>query len=186
MRPAIIITDMIEDFVRPDGPLPIGEEGLKIIPNLCELIDLCRQKVWPVVYANDALMADDFLFQSRMKPHAIRGTAGAGLIGELRSEPSDLLIHKPRFSAFFKTDLDIELRERGIDTVVLGGIATEVCILSTAYEAVCHNFEVIVLEDCCASRSKETHGLVISMLKKSPLYPLLRVTTLSVFLRSLP
>lgn len=185
MKAAIIISDMIEDFIRRDGPLPIGEEGLKIIPNLRQLADLCRRKALPLVYANDALMPDDFLFRSRMRPHAIRGSAGARLISELRAEPSDLIIRKQRFSAFFKTDLDITLREWGVDTIVLGGIATEVCVLSTAYDGVCHNFEVIVLEDCCASRSRETHEKVISVMKKSPLFPLLRVITLSDLLKLL-
>lgn len=185
MKPAIVITDMIEDFLRPDGPLPIGEEGLKIIPNLQQLAALCHQKALPLVYANDALTADDFLFRSRMKPHAIKGTAGDALIRELRAEPSDFIIHKRRFSAFFETGLDVTLRGWGVDTVVLGGIATEVCVLATAYDGVCHDFEVIVLEDCCASRFRQTHEKVISLLRKGPLYPLLKVMTLGGVFKSL-
>lgn len=174
---------MLEDFIRLDGPLPVGEEGLKIIPNLQELVRLGREKSIPLVYANDALGSDDFLFGARMKPHAIVGTAGARVIDELRPEPSDLIVDKRRFSAFFKTDLDITLNQWKIDTIVLGGVATEVCVLSTAYDGVSHNFRTIVIEDCCSSRFKEIHGKVISVLKESPLYPLLKVMTLSDFWR---
>jgi nicotinamidase/pyrazinamidase len=181
MKAAVIITDMLEDFIRPDGALPVGEEGLKIIPNLQQLIRLCRQSALPLVYANDALMPNDFLFMARMKPHALRGTTGARVIEELRPETSDVIVPKRRFSAFFKTDLDITLREWGIDTIVLGGVATEVCILSTAYDAVCNNFHTIVLEDCCASRFGEIHEKVVAVLKKSALYPLLKVMTLTDF-----
>jgi nicotinamidase/pyrazinamidase len=184
MKQAIIISDMLEDFIRPDGALPVGEEGLKIIPNLQRLIAFCRQKELPIIYANDALMPGDFLFKSRLNPHGIRGTAGARIISELKPEAGDVIVHKRRFSAFFKTDLDITLREWGAGTVVIGGVSTEICVLSTAYDAVCNNFEAIVLEDCCASRLTETRDRVLEVLRKSPLYPLLRVMPLSDFLQS--
>lgn len=179
MKQALIISDMLEDFIRLDGPLPLGEEGLKIIPKLQELIRFCREKAIPVVYSNDALKPDDFLFTSRMNPHAISGTAGAQVIGELMPEEGDLIVDKPRFSAFFKTDLDMTLRRWGVDTVVIGGVSTEVCVLSTAYDAVCHDFKVIVLDDCCASRFPETRDRVLYLLRKTPLFPLLRVMSLA-------
>jgi len=179
MKQALIISDMLEDFIRADGPLPVGEEGLKIIPALQTLIKFCREKAIPVVYANDALMPDDALFKSRMNPHAIRGTAGAQVISELKPEAGDLIVPKPRFSAFFKTNLDVTLKEWGVDTIVLGGVATEICVLSTAYDAVCHDFNVIVLDDCCASRFRETRDRVLDLLRKTPLYPLLKVMSLA-------
>lgn len=181
MKQALIISDMLEDFIRLDGPLPMGEEGHKIIPNLQKLISFCREKSIPVVYSNDALKPDDFLFTSRMNPHAIRGTAGAQVIEELKPAAGDLIVDKPRFSAFFKTDLDVTLREMGIETVVIAGISTEVCVLSTAYDAVCHDFKVIVLDDCCASRFPETRDRVLFLLRKTPLYPLLKVMSLTDF-----
>ncbi|MFC1991126.1 cysteine hydrolase family protein [Chloroflexota bacterium] len=182
MKPAIIIVDMLEDFISPDGPLPVGEEGLKIISSIKKLLDACREKSILIVYSNDALQPDDFLFQSRMKPHGIKDTSGAQLINELKPEVSDLVMHKPRFSAFFKTDLSNTLKERGIDTLVIGGVATEICVLSTAYDGICHGFRVIVLDDCCASRFKNTHHQIIAILKRSPLYPLLKIMTLAEFL----
>jgi len=181
MKQALIISDMLEDFICLDGPLPVGEEGIKIIPNLQTLIRFCRGKTIPIVYSNDALPPDCFLFKSRMNPHAIQGTAGAQVIRELQPEAGDLIVEKPRFSAFFKTDLDVTLREWGVDTVVIGGISTEVCVLSTAYDAVCHDFNVIVLDDCCASRFPETRDRVLTLLRKTPLYPLLKVMSLADF-----
>lgn len=182
MRAAAVITDMVADFIRLDGPLPVGEEGLKIIPRLQELIKVCRAAGIPIIFSNDALMPNDFLFQSRMKPHGIRGTAGVQVIEELQPQDSDLVMEKRRLSAFFKTDLDITLREWNVDTIVLGGVATEVCILSSAYDGISHGFKVIVLEDCCASRFRKTHDHIMAVLKKSPLYPLLQVMTLPKFI----
>lgn len=179
MKMALIITDMVADFIRLDGPLPVGEEGLKIIPRLQELIGICRNKSVPIVFSNDALMPNDFLFQSRMRPHGIRGTAGVEVIDELQPQSTDLIMQKRRLSAFFKTDLDITLREWGIDTIILGGVATEACVLSSAYDGISHDFKVIVLEDCCASRFRQTHEHIIAVLKVSPLFPLLRVMNLA-------
>lgn len=181
MKQALIISDMLEDFIRMDGPLPMGEEGVKIIPNLQALIRFCRGKAIPIVYSNDALFPDCFLFKSRMNPHAIQGTAGAQVISELQPEAGDLIVEKPRFSAFFKTDLDVTLRKWGVETVVIGGVSTEVCVLSTAYDAICHDFNVIVLDDCCASRFPETRDRVLYLLRKTPLYPLLKVMSLADF-----
>lgn len=185
MKIAVIITDMVEDFIRLDGPLPVGAEGFKIIPKLQKLIEICREKTVPVIFANDALMPNDFLFKSRMRPHGIRGTAGVQVIDELKPQDSDLIIQKRRLSAFFKTDLDITLREWKIDTIVLGGVATEACVLSSAYDGISHDFKAIVLEDCCASRFRQTHEHIIAVLKVSPLYPLLRVMTLAELVNSL-
>ena len=179
MKPAVIITDMVNDFIKLDGPLPVGEEGLKIIPRLQELISVCREKSVPIIYANDALLPNDFLFNSRMKPHGIRGTAGVEVIDELKPESSDLIVHKRRLSAFFKTDLDITLREWNVDTIVVGGVAAEICVLSTAYDGISNNFKVIVVEDCCASRFRDIHSHIMAVLKASPMYPLLRVMTLA-------
>lgn len=181
MKQALIVSDMLEDFIKFDGPLPVGEEGIKIIPNLQKLIRFCREKSIPIVYSNDALQPDCFLFQSRMNPHAIAGTPGAQVISELKPEAGDLIVDKPRFSAFFKTDLDLTLKKWGVETVVIGGISTEVCVLSTAYDAVCHDFNVIVIDDCCASRFPETRDRVLYLLRKTPLYPLLKVMSLADF-----
>jgi len=182
MRLAIIIIDMLEDFLRSEAPLPVGEEGLKIIPGIQQLLAVARQKRIPIIYSCDALLPNDFLFQSIMSPHGIQGTPGAQVISELKPQESDLVVPKRRFSAFFKTDLDITLKELETDTIVIGGVSTEVCIISTAYDSVCNNFRTIILDDCCASRHKETHGQILDILRRSPLRPLLRIMSLAEFL----
>ena len=185
MKLAVVITDMVNDFIKLDGPLPVGEEGLKIIPRLQKLIGVCREEKIPVILANDALMPNHLMFKSLMKPHGILGTSGVEIIEELNKEKDNLIVHKRRLSAFFKTDLDITLKEWDIDTIVVGGVAAEICVLSTAYDAISHNYKAIVLEDCCASRFKEIHSHIIAVLKASPMYPLLRVMTLEKFLQVL-
>ena len=60
MKPAVIITDMVNDFIKLDGPLPVGEEGLKIIPQTAKINQRLPWKNIPIIYANDALLPNDF------------------------------------------------------------------------------------------------------------------------------
>ena len=118
-----------------------------------------------------------------MKVHALRGTQGAEVIDDLKPEPKDIILPKRRFSAFFKTDLDQTLRMLGVDTIVVTGITTEVCVLMTVMDGLSHDFSVILLEDCSASRKKEFHQGCLSLYRDFALYPLLRIMTLDEFLK---
>jgi len=70
---------------------------------------------------------------------------------------SDVIITKRQWSAFHGTELDLQLRRRRITTVLLGGIATNFGVESTARQAWEHNYDVVVLEDLCTSVSAELH-----------------------------
>ena len=73
-------------------------------------------------------------------------------------EPGDLVVTKRQWGAFHGTDLDLHLRRRGIDTVVLGGIATNMGVESTARDAYECGYEQVFVEDACASFSEEMHA----------------------------
>jgi nicotinamidase-related amidase len=118
-----------------------------------------------------------------MKVHALRGTKGAEVVDDLKPEPADIVLPKRRFGAFFKTDLDQTLRTLGIDTIVVTGITTEFCVLMTALEGLCHDFSVIILENCAASRSKELRQGCLNLYRENVLDPLLRIMTLDEFLK---
>jgi nicotinamidase-related amidase len=182
MKPAIIVVDMLKDTFKENSQLPITREGRKIIPNLQKLLKESREKGFPIVYACDSFLKEDFL-QGKSKLYSLQGTPGAEVIDELKPEPTDMILPKRRFSAFFKTDLDQQLRDRGVDTIVVTGIATEVCVLTTAMDGFCHDFYVFFLEDCTASRTPEVHRACLGSYRDSPLHPLLRVMTLDEFIK---
>jgi nicotinamidase-related amidase len=125
----------------------------------------------------------DFIFKGKMKVHALRGTKGAEVVDDLTPEPADIFLPKRRFSAFFKTDLDQTLRMLGVDTIVVTGITTEVCVLMTVMDGLSHDFSAIILEDCTASRKKESHEGCLSLYRDFALYPLLKVMNLEEFLK---
>ena len=90
-------------------------------------------------------------------------------------QDDDLWLPKPRFSAFFDTDLDNWLRERGVGLCVVGGIATHICVLATVMDAICHDVKAVMLEDGSASYSEQLHEQTLGLYRRNPLYPLLRV-----------
>ena len=183
MKPAIIVVDMVKDNFKEGSRLQITQEGRAILPNLRRLLEEGRRRDFPVIFACDSFLREDFIFKGKMKPHSLRGTKGSEVTDELKLEPSDIFLPKRRFSAFFKTDLDQTLRVFGVDTIVVTGIAAEFCVLTTVMDGLCHDLCAILLEDCTASSNKEKHQGCLSLYRDTVLYPLLRVMTLDQFLQ---
>ena len=183
MKPAIIVVDMLKDNLKESPRNPFFQEGKSIIPNLQRLLEESRKKGFPIIFACDSFLEGDFIFKGKMKIHSLRGTQGAEVIDELKPEPSDIILPKRRFSAFYKTDLDQTLRVFGVDTIIVTGITTEVCVLMTAMDGLCHDFLVILLEDCSTSRNKDFHQGCLSLYRDFSLYPLLKIMTLEEFLK---
>ena len=76
-------------------------------------------------------------------------------------EPGDIVVRKVRVGAFSTTDLDAQLRGAGVDTLVLAGVSTSGVVLSTVRDAADHDYRLYVLEDGCADRDPEVHGLLM-------------------------
>jgi nicotinamidase/pyrazinamidase len=180
MKPAVIIVDMLEDsFKEPRNPERAEE---KIVQPMHSFLKTCRSISIPVLFANDSFLKEDFIFKGKLKPYALRGTPGGQVLHDLMPEPTDIILEKRRFSAFFKTDLDQTLRTYGIDTVAIGGINTHVCVVATALDAICHDFYTILLEDLCAAARREHHESTMNNHRRSPLSPLFRVMASGEFL----
>jgi nicotinamidase/pyrazinamidase len=175
MKPALLIVDMLKDTFDGHGDTPLVQAAQLFLPRLNEWLDWFHEKKLPVIFACDSFYTDDFIFRGRMEPYSLRGTRGAEVIDELHRNASDIVLEKRRFSAFFKTDLDQTLRTLGADTVIIAGIATHVCVLGTALDALSNDFSAIILEDCCAAHRKEYHEPVLNAFRKTPLFPLLQV-----------
>ena len=181
MRAAVIVVDMLEGNYgkRRDGT----REEEKIIVPVRDFLKRARGLSLPVIFACDSFLEEDFIFKGKMAPHALRGTEGTRPLKELAPEEGDIILEKRRFSAFFKTDLDQTLRTLGIETVAVAGINTHFCVLATAFDAFCHDFHTIILEDLSASHKKRIHENFLEPYRNSPLYPVFRVMRSDEFLR---
>lgn len=174
-KAALLIIDMVKDNFIDSKKLPITQLAKQTIAPINRLSSEFRKRSFPVVFSTDAFHEDDFIFSARMKPHSLTGTSGAEVIDELDRKDEDLWLPKPRFSAFFDTDLHLWLRERDVTLCAVAGIATNICVLTTVMDALCHNFKAVFLEDCSATYSESLHEQTLGLYRRNPLYPLLRV-----------
>jgi len=162
MRMSVIVVDMLNDFVT--GTLKC-ERALKIIPNIQRLLDFARKKKIPVIYVSDAHLPSVDEELELWPPHAIVGTKGAEVVEELKPVEGDYTLQKRRYSAFYETGLDPLLRELKVDTVVLVGLVTNVCIQHTAADAFFRGYRIIIPEDCVEAPTEETQKTAIKYLK---------------------
>ncbi|HJO05444.1 MAG TPA: isochorismatase family cysteine hydrolase [Acidobacteriota bacterium] len=150
-RTGLVIVDMQNDFVRPDGKLPVpGAE--ETIPRIRELMSFARQHGLTVIYTQDSHGADDPEFEV-WGEHARIDTPGWEIIEELqpRSDGGDLVFRKDRYDGFFGTDLEASLERLGIDTLIICGTVANICVLSTAASAAIRWHQVILPLDAVSA-----------------------------------
>lgn len=153
MKPAVIVIDMLHDFVGGALANPLARP---VIPAIAALLRGARERRWPVVYANDAHLPGDF--EERVwGPHALAGTPGARVIEELHPHPGDLELPKRVYSSFHETGLDLYLRQHAVDTVILTGQHTNICVRHTAADALYRGYHIIVPPDAVAAFTPEAH-----------------------------
>lgn len=153
MPDALLIIDFQNDFIPPDGALAV-EGGAEIVDRLNRE---ARSDDYEVVVATrDWHPPEHGSFEPQggeWPPHCVRGTAGAELYPALEREPIDLVFDKGEdpelggYSAFERGQLAGWLRERGVDRLVIGGLATDVCVRQSALDGLEAGFEVTVLRD---------------------------------------
>jgi ureidoacrylate peracid hydrolase len=154
---AVLVVDIQNDFCSPhDAP-----EAARMLPRLRELVAQARRAGAQLVFTkginSDSAASEVWLSRPTVRVHGRQpcrpDTPGADYHPDFRPQAGDLEIVKYRYSAFLGTSLELRLRALGIRTVVMTGIATNVCVESTARDAFQHDFYVVMLEDCMETNS---------------------------------
>jgi len=164
---ALLIVDMQNAFIRPNGSLPrMGldtSRTLRVIEPIRKLREVYRGARLPVIFLQHVHQADGSdmgLIASVFPPiralgHCFEGTWDAQMIDELAPAPGDLVLTKSRFSGFYKTDLEKTLRALKVETLVVTGIATNICVESTIRDAFYRDYSVVVPREATASFTEE-------------------------------
>lgn len=164
-KEALIIIDMLNDFVLEGAPLEVPSTRT-VVPELKKEIDKARRAGIPVIYVCDSHEKDDREFKKMGWPaHAVKGTKGAEVIEDLKPLKGDWIIEKNTYSGFYNTKLDDTLRELGIKAIRLTGCVTNICILFTASDAALRGYDVKVLENCVAGINREDHEFALRLMK---------------------
>lgn len=161
---ALLVIDMLKDFIDKGGALETGIAGRDIVPFVREKIDEFRKLDYPIIYIADNHERDDKEFHM-FPPHCVKDTEGSKIIDELEVLEGDKIIKKRRYSAFYGTDLDLYLRENNIDEIYLVGVCTNICVLYTAADARNISYKVNVFKDGVASFDEEAHEFSLKQLK---------------------
>ena len=151
---AVLVVDMLNDFVT--GALKC-DRGLRIVPKTAELLNGCREKGIPVIFCNDAHLKGIDHELKLWGDHAIAGTEGAEVIPELQLCEKDYVVPKRRYSGFFHTDLDLLLKKLGVDTVIMTGLHTHMCVRHTSADAYQLGYNVVVAKDATDSFPQEDY-----------------------------
>ena len=163
-RPAILVVDMLNDFVY--GALAC-DRGKAIVEANAELLDAARKAGVPVIFCNDAHRKGIDRELKLWGDHAIAGTPGAEVIPELKLSEKDYVVPKRRYSGFFQTDLDILLKELGVETVVMTGLHTHMCVRHTSADAYCLGYNVVLAKEATDSFTEEDYINGLAYLKTS-------------------
>lgn len=156
-KEALLIIDMSNDFVADDGSLTAGKRAQAIVPYILQVSKQMRDNGNLVVICMDTHQPDDSHFQE-WAPHNVVGSWGHRLYGELEAwyesakDDSDVLfVPKQSYNAFHRTGLADKLRERGVDTVHITGVCTDICDFLTAAGAYDEGFQTVVHRRGCAT-----------------------------------
>ncbi|MFD2923576.1 cysteine hydrolase family protein [Halobacillus naozhouensis] len=173
MNRALIVIDYTIDFVAKEGALTCGEPGRNIEDSLVRLTEMFIKSEDYVVLAVDVHEESDPYHPETdlFPPHNIRGTEGRRLYGDLMSlfddnRSSVYFMDKTRYSAFHATDLDMKLRDRGINEIHLAGVCTDICVLHTAVDAYNLGYQIVVHKDAAASFNKHGHEWALEHFKQ--------------------
>jgi nicotinamidase-related amidase len=164
-RAALLLMDFQNDIVG-----GIADRGA-LLARVQELRAVCRERGMQVVHVRVAFTdAERRAVPSRNKAFAglpsqpdrmAEGSVGADIVDALRPGAGELVVTKKRVGAFRTTGLASELAARGIDTLVLAGIATSGVVLSTVRDAADRDFVLLVVRDCCADRDPQVHQVLV-------------------------
>ncbi len=164
MRQALLVIDLNKDHIYRNKPFNADRLRTKM-PNIVKAIEYARHHEMPVVHVTCTHTDKDAIFSTGWcRPHAIEGTQGADIVDEVKPKSEDYVVHKRRLSGFYGTDLDLYLRELGIESVMLVGGQTHMSIRYTAVDAYQLRYRPVILRDCVDSCSQEFNDRTLNEL----------------------
>ena len=161
MKQAILVVDMLNEFVT--GSIS-NERALATIEPNVKLLDAARKAGVPVIFCNDSHVRGVDAEFKLWGEHAVAGTKGAEVIPELKVCESDYIVPKRRYSGFFQTNLDMLLRELGVDTLIITGLWVHLCVRQTTVDGFCHGYNIVMPKDATNAFTQEEYDYSIQFL----------------------
>ncbi len=165
---ALIVVDVQNDFVSPEGSAAKrGDDvgaAMAVIPNLKHLIEEGRRVGLTIIYIktthSEWTDTPSWIYRTSQKSGlntCREGTWGAEFYEGISPLPSERIVIKHRYSAFINTDLNTVLKARGIQSVLVCGVATNVCVETTVRDGYMYDYYVTLIDDCSAAYEAKLH-----------------------------
>jgi ureidoacrylate peracid hydrolase len=174
---ALIVVDVQNDFVSPEGSA--GKRGedvgaaMAMIPNLTGLIDQARRVGLTIIYIrtthSEWTDTASWIYRTSQKSGLStcrEGSWGAEFYDGIAPLPSERVVIKHRYSAFINTDLNTVLKARGIQSVLVCGVATNVCVETTARDGYMYDYYVTMIDDCSAAYDAKLHMSTLENIRR--------------------
>ncbi|EMI16142.1 isochorismatase hydrolase [Rhodopirellula maiorica SM1] len=151
---ALLIVDMINDLEFDEGE-QLLDFALPVAKRLQKLKKRFAERGWPVIYANDNFGKWQSDFRGQVDHCLHDNVCGKAIVELLVPQSDDYFVLKPMHSAFYGTTLDILLKKLGVNTLVITGVATNICILFTANDAYMRGYQIWIPGDCVAANTAD-------------------------------
>lgn len=162
---AILLIDVINDLDFPEGR-QLLEHALPMAERIQHLIQRGRRAGVPIIYVNDNFGRWRSDFRKQIEHCLADGVLGRPISELLRPKSEDYFVLKPTHSGFYSTSLDLVLRYLNVKTVILTGVAADICVLFTANDAYLHGYRVVVPSDCVASNTASLKNAAITQMEQ--------------------
>ena len=168
-KTAMIVVDMQNAFLSEEGSMTLGGMDItdlkKTVAPVVRLVDTCHEANVPVIFTRYVLRADykDAGLRSERRAEfrrinsLVTGTWDVELDPSMDAQPEDYILDKTRYSSFYNTSLEVILRGLQVDTLIVCGVTTEICVESTIRDAYFRDYKIFVPEDAVAAMDAERH-----------------------------
>lgn len=165
MRKALIVVDMLNDFIDPKGALYCGDTVPVMLQQVTARVNEYRKADKPVIFLADSHAEDDLEFE-RFPKHCVTGTWGAEIISLLTPLESEAIVRKTRYSGFYGTALDVVLDPHfGLapqnSIIEVCGVCTSICVQDTIGDLANRDFATVVHRNCVADFDPEMHEMAL-------------------------
>lgn len=175
MKKVLLVVDMLNDFIDPEGALYCGPTADPIVPKVTELVNDYRKNGDVIVFLADAHAEDDVEFE-RFPKHAVAGTWGAEVIPQLGFEDQqegkafECILNKTRYNGFYDTHLDslLEIFTGDVREDVLVevcGVCTSICVMDTVGGLANRDYKIKVQKDAVADFDQEMHEMALKRME---------------------
>jgi nicotinamidase-related amidase len=162
---ALLLIDVINDLEF-EGGEKLLQHALPTAQKIAALKQRCQAARIPAIYVNDNFGKWRSDFKTLISHCVEDNTRGRDIVELLKPEPDDYFVLKPKHSGFYSTTLDLLLKHLGVETVIIAGFTTDICVLFTANDAYIRDYHLIVPADCVASEDSTQKVRALKLMQR--------------------